>query len=446
VRRFEISMKKREIESRLCNVISKSVPDVFNDVLTKCEKKNNFYRKESVMKKEKNRDNKFLVPRLAGVFALMVLCIGGVFGFNRYNKMYKVDSVIDFDVNPSIELSINKSEKVISVNALNEDGKIILDNMDLDKVDLDVAVNAIIGSMVKNGYISDIENSILVSVKNDDIDRANKLKDDITNSINEILSSSSIKGSVLSQTYDDNTENKKLAEDNNVSDGKAKLINNILKSDIKDSKGKAYTFESLSKLSINELNLLLKEKKASVKDTSTSGTASDKGYIGKDKAKSIVFKDAGVSSSKVSALGIELDADDGILVYEVDFRYGNKEYDYEINAKTGKIIDKEVEVDDDYKESTTKPSTNQNTNNNTSNKTNTNSTSTYIGKDKAKSIAFKDSGVDSIKVRDLEVELDKDDGVYVYEVSFEVNNTEYDYKINAKTGKIIDKEIDRDND
>lgn len=436
-------MRKKDIEKNIYNVISNSTPDVIEDIITKCEKKKGFYRKMNIVKEDK-KDNKILIPRLVGALAVMVLCIGGVFGFNQYNKLYKVDSVIDFDVNPSIELNINKNEKVISVNALNDDGKKILDGMDLEKVELDVAVNAIIGSMLKNGYISELENSILVSVKNKDTDKANKLKEEITNDINEILSASSIKGSVLSQVFNDDSEVHKLADENKVSDGKALLINKILSSNIKDSKGNVYTFESLSKLSINELNLLLKEKKTEIKDTNTSGTASDKGYIGKDKAKSIALKNAGTTSSKVRELDVELDADDGVLVYEVDFKYGNKEYEYEINAKTGSIIHKDVEIDDDYEENTTtKPSTSQsNTNNNTS----TNTSSSYIGKDEAKSIALKNAGVISSKVRDLEVELDNDNGVAVYEVSFEYGNTEYDYEINAKTGKIIRKEVDKDND
>lgn len=429
-------MRKKDIEKNIYNVISNSTPDVIADVIAKCEKKKGFYRKVNIVKEKKY--NKILMPRLVGALAVMILCVGGVFGFNQYNKFYKVDSVIDFDVNPSIELNVNENEKVISVNALNEDGEKILDGMDLKKVELDVAVNAIIGSMLKNGYISEIENSILVSVKNNDIEKANKIKEDITNNINQILNASSISGSVLSQTYNEDENTQKLAEENKISDGKALLINKILSSNIKDSKGNSYTFESLSKLSINELNLLLKEKKTEIKDTNTSGTASSKGYIGKEKAKSIVFKNAGITSSKVSELSVELDADDGLLVYEVDFKYGNKEYEYEINAKTGNIIKKDVEVDEDYKPSTSsKPSTNTNTNT---------SSSTYIGKEKAKSIAFKDAAVSSSKVRELEVELDKDEKVAVYEVSFEVGNTEYDYEINARTGKIVKKEIDKDND
>lgn len=67
-------------------------------------------------------------------------------------------------------------------------------------------------------------------------------------------------------------------------------------------------------------------------------------YIGKDKAKSIALSDASLSASKVKGLEVEFDKEEN--KYEVDFKYNGKEYSYDINATTGKIIDKEVELDD----------------------------------------------------------------------------------------------------
>ena len=45
-------------------------------------------------------------------------------------------------------------------------------------------------------------------------------------------------------------------------------------------------------------------------------------------------------------MAIELDDEDGILVYEVEFKSCNMEYDYEINAATGAILKHETELDD----------------------------------------------------------------------------------------------------
>jgi len=43
---------------------------------------------------------------------------------------------------------------------------------------------------------------------------------------------------------------------------------------------------------------------------------------------------------------VELDTDDGVQVYEIEFKVGNVEYDYEINAISGAIISSKSEVDD----------------------------------------------------------------------------------------------------
>lgn len=70
-------------------------------------------------------------------------------------------------------------------------------------------------------------------------------------------------------------------------------------------------------------------------------------YITAKKAKSIAFKDANVKSSKVYNLTCKREKDDGKMIYDIDFDAGKYEYDYEINAKTGKIIEKSKERIDD---------------------------------------------------------------------------------------------------
>lgn len=65
-----------------------------------------------------------------------------------------------------------------------------------------------------------------------------------------------------------------------------------------------------------------------------------------------------------------------------------------------------------------------------------------ISADKARSIAYADAGVSASSVSRLETELDRDDGVVVYEIGFYVGSTEYDYVINAANGRILEREIE----
>ncbi len=70
------------------------------------------------------------------------------------------------------------------------------------------------------------------------------------------------------------------------------------------------------------------------------------GDIGYAKAKSVALNHAGVSENKAYDMEIELDDEDGTLVYEVEFKSGGMEYSYEINAATGAILKHEAEIDD----------------------------------------------------------------------------------------------------
>ena len=75
-------------------------------------------------------------------------------------------------------------------------------------------------------------------------------------------------------------------------------------------------------------------------------TASTTQGITQTQAEDIALKDAGVSRDQVDTMYAHSDLDNGISVYDVEFTADGYEYDYEINAKTGAIIDYEKEWDD----------------------------------------------------------------------------------------------------
>lgn len=62
------------------------------------------------------------------------------------------------------------------------------------------------------------------------------------------------------------------------------------------------------------------------------------GDISLDKAKEIALAHAGLTSDQVNFKRTELDLDDGIKKYEVEFYYNNIEYSYEIDSHTGNIL------------------------------------------------------------------------------------------------------------
>lgn len=69
-----------------------------------------------------------------------------------------------------------------------------------------------------------------------------------------------------------------------------------------------------------------------------SGSTSNDKVIGTAKAGTIALEHAGLSKSQVRGYECKLDRENGIMVYEVEFDYGGYEYEYEVNAASGKII------------------------------------------------------------------------------------------------------------
>ncbi len=151
-------------------------------------------------------------------------------------------------------------------------------------------------------------------------------------------------------------------------------------------------------------------------------------------AESAALTHAGVAPENADGLRSQFDYDDGVANYDVEFYADGYEYDYDINADTGEVIrfEKEAERKPDTTTTTAAPAPTEQ------------AATEEITRDEAVSIALSHAGVAQSDAKRLEVDYDRDNGVNEYEVSFDYNGYEYDYDINAQTGKIIThhKEID----
>lgn len=151
------------------------------------------------------------------------------------------------------------------------------------------------------------------------------------------------------------------------------------------------------------------------------------GYIGEDAAKTTALTRASLAESDVEAIRVRLDYDDGRAEYDVEFWLrtdtGAAEYDYEIDALTGEVLafDYDAEDYDAAQGAQTPPA----------------ASGAAITAEEAKQIALEHAGVNEADIRAPELETDRDDGRTVYEFSWKVGWTEYDYDIDAATGEIL---------
>ncbi len=161
-------------------------------------------------------------------------------------------------------------------------------------------------------------------------------------------------------------------------------------------------------------------------------------FISKNDVKDIVLDNMNVSSGDLYFESIDFELDKNI--YEVEVYYQNRDYEYKIDAKEGKIIYT------DFRNTNTNNnqnnSSNGNNNGNSNGQNNLNGVTASITLDEAKNIAITDAGLDINNVQFRREELEHDNHTLVYELEFFYNNIEYDYEINATTGDIIS--FDRD--
>ena len=402
-------MTNEKMEQRLAAAVEKTAPNDANGVLSRCEERKGTVIPMTTKKTTKRR----WTSLIAACLAVMLLGGGGLF----YQRANAVASVVSLDVNPSIELKVNRSEKVLACTPLNEDAKAILADMgngaDLKGAKLDVAVNAIVGSLVRNGYLNSISSAIMISVEDKDTARAEKLQRELTSTVDGVLQTSESRASVLTQTLTQDAGLTQQARENSISTGKAALVNRVL------AINPSLKFDALAKLSVEEL-----------KDLAEAGAPAMP--IGKDAAAYAAEQYAGTTALDSVTAEVDSELDESPAHYEVELHTAWGEFEYLVDAYTGKVFSgqKDLLAAVSTPNATTKPTAPAD--------------GADIGHAKAKSIALNHAGLSENQAYDMDIELDDEDGTLVYEVEFKSGGMEYSYEINAATGAILKHETELD--
>ena len=209
-----------EIAGHLKSAMDTLTPDIFDKIDLGTPQ--DYYREKSKVT--------VLYRRMRTTVAVTAACLcvavmgAGVSAFQNS----RVSSSIGIDVNPSIELSVNRNDKVLKAEALNPDAIEILDDMELKNVDLNIAVNAVIGSMVRHGYLEGVDNAILVTVSSDDKVKAAALRQDVVGDIENSLEEHKLQAVVYDQQASVTDEVKVIAGKYGISYGKAYFLQELV--------------------------------------------------------------------------------------------------------------------------------------------------------------------------------------------------------------------------
>ncbi len=161
--------------------------------------------------------------------------------------------------------------------------------------------------------------------------------------------------------------------------------------------------------------------------------------ISAERAAEIALAHAGVTNEKAKFTKTQLDSDDAVPNYEIEFVADGYEYDYEIAVADGKIIRAEHEKPDVRPGREIKPSAPKATE-----PKETVKNSGYISVDSAKATALKDAGVNEADAVFEKAVFDGNDLIPHYDIEFYANGYDYDYEIHAEKATVIEKDKERE--
>lgn len=260
---------------------------------------------------EKLKKPKKVIRALTMIAAVLAL----FFGVNYYQNNYQTDSSIYMAINPEVQMLLNKKGEVFEVKGRNIDGKKLVNNFEKTSSDKSVISNELIDLAVEMGFLSD---GGRVSIGIDAADQETFKEYGI-----ELRKALEGRESIVIEITD--LEGMKQTEEKSESESEVEKVTEPKTEVNPEPKPEPKTQPEL------------KSEPESEKVT----------FISKNKVKAIAFQHAGVNERDVDIDSIELNKDDEPAYYEIEFEVDDDEYDYEIHALTGNILDYDQDIDDD---------------------------------------------------------------------------------------------------
>lgn len=327
-------MNDKQLDRRIEHAFEQITPDVLDSILSDCrEQKGNMMVISNVKRKIP------LSRRLAAAAAALVLLVGTAAGIHGYSIAHTPVSVVSLDVNPSLEMKLNRNDKVIELIPKNPEAEAIIGDMDYSGSSVELSLNSLVDSLLRNGYLSPEANSILVSVDSTKPQTAQAMQEKLDNDLNKIFAEEGFEGSVMSQRITEGEQLDSLCENYDISQGKAQLIKDM------SQQLPQFSLAELAQLSINDLNLILSNAKLDMPQLNISGAElSHEKYLDSENALKQALQDAGLDISQIANVSTNMDISDGVLVYDFEFQADEYQYRYQLQADSGAIVKRAKEL------------------------------------------------------------------------------------------------------
>ncbi len=327
-----MKIRNKVIEERLYGAVM-AAPINLKDYLMKKEvdimtDKEFFTNQEESTKKTFN-----YIPVLALATAV-VFFLAGFFGY--YMPFRSVDSVIYLDVNPSVEIFTNRQEKVLTISPVNDDAKDFLSGYEYRGKDLDEVSTELIERFIEQGFLTESNNTILISVKNSNDEKSKEQKERLNIKIIDLLRDNEIEPFVLAQSImnGDDWDDEKLYD---ISRGKLIFIGKMLRAE------SDLEIQDLVGMSLEELIALAIALDIDLEDIlNDDESESDSDYDSDETSDDESESDSDYDSDETSDDESESDSDYDSDVTSDDESESDSDYDSDVTS------DDESESDSDY--------------------------------------------------------------------------------------------------
>lgn len=333
-------MDQKNLEDRLNQAVEHCAsPDLLNRILSEVEGVNETM-KETNNTVEMPRRKRHLVP----IVAAAALAVCGVLGAWQIHTSRVPVARVALDVNPSMELTLDKNDDLLEAIPRNQDARELLDGLNLDKMPVEDAMEALVDALQQNGYLTSENGTVLISVDAKD-GRGDQLQQLLTSSVRQSLDAHQLNGNVLSQQVAATDELNQQAQQWDTSFGRAAYYQKVAQSTNVDS-------NQLAGLTVQEAEYLLSSRGLTMADAGVECEVDDdltaqdlvgRNLISTDHSLELALSAAGVSAEAAQRKEVELDADNGRLVFDVEFCADGIEYEISLDAETGEILTRKSE-------------------------------------------------------------------------------------------------------
>lgn len=252
------------------------------------------------LEKKRRLSNKWM----AGIVAVAAM-VALFFGVNFYQNNFVPHSSILMAINPEVEMVLNRNGEVLEVTGTNEDGRSLVEDFETDSTEKTVVANELVDRAIEMGFLAE-GGRVAIGIDTPD--------------------------QVLFEEYG--------VELRRALDDRISIVIEIT--------------------NVEEMNRQEEPEAEPEPETEPEPTPEPDPepepepeeptiptYISADEAKQIALNHAGVSEANADIEKVEFDTDDGIPYYEVEFEVSDDDYEYEIHAISGTILDYDQDIEDD---------------------------------------------------------------------------------------------------